>query len=98
MGAEEFSNVVRGKTAREAFELAVENAQYEHGHGGYSGTIAEKDSFKMVYTGKMLKEQAYAFRDTDESAEKWGPAYCIELDLPLVDGKRTFLFFGLSSS
>jgi len=45
MGASEFINVAEGKTADEAFKKLVAQAQWEHGHGGYSGTIAEKQSF-----------------------------------------------------
>lgn len=29
------------------FRAAVERAKYEHGHGGYTGTIAEKDTFVL---------------------------------------------------
>ena len=45
MGASEFFNVAEGKTADAAFKKLVAQAQWEHGHGGYSGTIAEKRSF-----------------------------------------------------
>ncbi len=45
MGAADFSNVGRGKTPDEAFDYLVTEARYEHGHGGYTGTIAEKHSF-----------------------------------------------------
>lgn len=48
MGAQEFTTVGRGKTAQEAFDAAVHAAQWEHGHGGYSGTIAEKHEFEEV--------------------------------------------------
>ena len=50
MGATDFSQDASGKSAKEAFSRAVEQAQYEHGHGGYSGTIAEKggDGFVML--------------------------------------------------
>jgi hypothetical protein len=44
MGASEYMNVGRGKTAQIAFDKLVEQAQWNHGHGGYSGTIAEKRS------------------------------------------------------
>ncbi len=48
MGAEGFTTFAKGRTAKEAFEKAVTEAQYEYGHGGYTGTIAEKEhSFKM---------------------------------------------------
>jgi len=49
MGAEDFSIGALGKTAEDAFSRAIEDARYEHGHGGYTGTIAEKagDGFVM---------------------------------------------------
>ena len=48
MGAEIFLDKVSGKTAKDAFNNAVQDALYEHGHGGYTGTIAEKTSFVML--------------------------------------------------
>lgn len=48
MGADTFEIFGYGKTAREAFSAAREDAQYEHGHGGYTGTIAEKDSYVRI--------------------------------------------------
>lgn len=45
MGANEFLVVVQGHTMDEAFQEAVRSAQWEHGHGGYSGTIAEKSGY-----------------------------------------------------
>ena len=44
MGASEYMNVGRGKTAQIAFDKVAANARHNHGHGGYSGTIAEKYS------------------------------------------------------
>ena len=44
MGGADFMNVGRAKTAQAAFTKLVEQAQWEHGHRGYSGTIAEKRS------------------------------------------------------
>ena len=46
MGAEAFESWGKGKTAKEAFQNARDQACYEHGHSGYSGTIAEKNTFK----------------------------------------------------
>ena len=43
MGASTFLTRATGKTAREAFASATSDARYEHGHGGYTGTIAEKN-------------------------------------------------------
>lgn len=47
-GAQDFWTVGVGKTADEAFHAAVEKAGYEHGHGGYTGSIAEKDGFILI--------------------------------------------------
>jgi hypothetical protein len=45
MGGCDFHTCSRGNTAQEAYETAFNEAVYEHGHGGYTGTIAEKDGF-----------------------------------------------------
>lgn len=42
MGATEFMVVVEGRSMKEAFRSAVENARFEYGNRGYTGTIAEK--------------------------------------------------------
>jgi hypothetical protein len=95
MGAEYFSEVVEGNTAKEAFNNAVEEAQFEYGHGGYSGTIAEKTSFTMARDSVMDQEDAEIIAERlseTKYSDKWGPAGCI----PLKDGK--WLFFGWASS
>lgn len=71
MGACDFEEVGYGKTAEEAFRDAVAHAQYEHGHGGYSGTIAEKHGFVLVKPSKeeavtMLKKEIEAFKKKPE--------------------------------
>lgn len=52
MGANEFENFVRNTpdiaTAGKAFSHAHEKACYNHGHGGYTGTIAEKEGFEII--------------------------------------------------
>lgn len=48
MSANRFTVVAQGRTAQDAFNAAVEEAQHQHGHSGYSGTIADKASFEMV--------------------------------------------------
>lgn len=45
MGASRFESVACGDTMQIAFGEAVRQAQYEYGHRGYTGTIAEKDRF-----------------------------------------------------
>src|SRR5438309_831242 len=109
MGASNFSDVATGKTAKEAFRNAVEEAQYDHGHAGYSGTIAEKGSFVTIsMPGAKLPTLREAERYADSLIEaadrriddKWGPAGCIEVsfDEPSKGGLRRFLFFGWASS
>lgn len=56
MGADTFTTTAKGRTAREAFGAAREDACHWHGHGGYTGTVAEKSDFVMIAdTGKELK-------------------------------------------
>ena len=91
------------KTAQDAFSSLVNEAQYLYGHGGYTGTIAEKMEFGM------LKKEAVDFKtaqaliqadmddcDNGKFDDKWGPAGCIEVDDP--DKGKGWLFFGWASS
>lgn len=48
MGAQTFEQFQTGDDVFAAFERAVEAAAWEHGHGGYTGTLAEKDSFVVI--------------------------------------------------
>jgi len=48
-------NVAKGKTAQVAFDKLVEQAQWEHGHGGFSGTIAEKYSIVLFPRPKGMR-------------------------------------------
>jgi hypothetical protein len=57
MGAETFYTVEKGKNAREAFTRAVEEAQWNHGHGGYSGSIAEKREYTEFTRPKGMREK-----------------------------------------
>lgn len=47
MGATDFMTESNGKDVGEAYRNAVQDARYWHGHGGYSGTIAEKDGYEL---------------------------------------------------
>lgn len=107
MGADMFMVRQEGKTAREAFDAAVADAQYWYGHGGYSGTIAEKDSFRMISVPEGQEPSEFAHKLMEEGDErirdKWGPAGCIELSPAKQDMKsgqavKEFLFFGWASS
>ena len=88
MGACDFTTLSSGGTASGAFNAAVEQAQYDYGHAGYTGTIAEKDDFTEIpftlnpNSDKSPAHQAqdFANRLMDEDDErvmyKWGPAGC----------------------
>lgn len=96
MSAETFFHGASGKTAEEAFHKAVEEAQYNWGHAGDTGTIAEKSSFVMIDLPEGMDPKKYADhligKDDDRIDDKWGPAGCIDC------GDGTFLFFGWASS
>lgn len=96
MGAQQFVTKAKGKTAKDAFNQAVSDAQYEYGHGGYTGTIAEKHDFVMITVPSDEKPDEYAWKliEAYDSRidDKWGPAGCIDC------GDGTFLFFGSASS
>lgn len=103
MGAGTFDAYAKGKTASEAFDRAVKEAQHMHGHGGYTGTIAEKDSFVLIGKTDTLKgARALSNRlisDEDPRVDdKWGPAGCIEIGRADEHGDQQYLFFGWASS
>lgn len=98
MGAQQFTARAKGKTAKEAFSAAVAQAQYDYGHAGYTGTIAEKRDFFMLTVpadlgGKVPCDWVYDQIDNHPRLQdKWGPAACIDL------GGGEWLFFGLAAS
>lgn len=103
MGAATFFTRSYGKDAKQAFASAREQALYEHGHSGYSGSVAEKSNFRTIVIPNIsgLPEPEDAVRYGDELIErrdqriddKWGPAGCIEIRSSKAD-ERLFLFFG----
>jgi hypothetical protein len=101
MGAAEYEERVVGfDTAQEAFSYITHNARYMYGHGGYSGTIAEKSDFQMIKVPEGEDPITYATYLLDSGDrrvnDKWGPAYCVEFDAG--KGKKGFYFFGIASS
>ena len=79
MGASEFLNVVKGKSVNDAFNAVVSNARHEYGHGGYTGTIAEKSEVveirrpKGVRSATVLKAIDAAFNySVISDAVAWG--------------------------
>lgn len=82
-GSAEFVQIGYGSDARTVFRELVEDAQDEYGHGGYTGTIAEKASYRIV-SEPMPKDDAYAYAETHtEDFDKYDPAGCV----PFVESK-----------
>lgn len=96
MGGTTFMTRARGKTAREAFDEAKAYAQHMHGHGGYTGTIAEKYSFTVINAPPGSDPRKFAQGLLDEADprvdDKWGPAGCVKV----AEGE--YLFFGWAAS
>ena len=58
MGAAEFCTESTGTDMRQAFAAAVDAAAWLHGHGGYTGSIAEKGDFVdagMIENGQVAE-------------------------------------------
>lgn len=99
MGAANFSVTVVGKTADAAFDSAVRDARYENGHGGYTGTIAEKHGFVMIrdkvedVIARLDKRASQPF-DKDEfyseAAWKDSQAYAKKLASSLRKNKKDY--------
>lgn len=114
MGANSFINLRKGiyKDVREAFAEAVGDAAYDHGHNGYTGSIAEKTSYQMIDLPKGKDPEEFideCFGKEGFWNNKWGPAACIEIKGAALTklrgeafkGKRNFkafYFFGWASS
>ena len=88
-------------TAEEAFMAARDNAAHDHGHAGYTGTIAEKHEWVGIDKVKTLREakliaDTMIEEDDPRICDKWGPAGMIEVTGEGDDDG--FLFFGWASS
>ncbi len=102
MGAAGFFDFHPGDDVEVAFREAVKSAQYEFGHAGYTGTIAEKESYLLFErefsydTAMHLAETMLSGAGDPRVADKWGPAGAFRV----VSGEYGpgFLFFGFASA
>jgi hypothetical protein len=86
MGAEfHMDEIPEGLGLAEAFRVVQDRALYEHGHGGYTGTIAEANGFQEVLHPEFDTYEAAADW-ADARAEKWGPAIVVSVK----GGKKYF--------
>lgn len=95
MGACDFYTLGSGPNLKKAFRLAVDDAKYESGHGGYTSTIAEKNEVVLVDkadTTEAAFEKAYDLIDDPKVSDKWGPAGAIH-----ISDTDKYVFFGWAS-
>lgn len=80
MGSDRFIQMQDGTDAKAAFIEAARQAAYEHGSGGYTGSLAEKGDFSIISRQPLWQRQAELVADrllaSDDVriSDKWGPA------------------------
>lgn len=108
MGACDFWVQMAGKTVKDAFWAAVEDAQYMNGNGGYTGSIAEKHEFEVFKAPAGMRPEDWACLIIEEGTseayanrlaraqrvanDKWGPAVAVPR------GENQWIFIGWASS
>jgi hypothetical protein len=80
VGATNYVTISKGQNAKDAFSSAYDQAKWEHGHGGYTGTIAEKGSFVEFPRPKgvrlnTIKKVVYGMTWEDKSITKLEKEY-----------------------
>jgi hypothetical protein len=94
VGKQDFIQYAEGVDLDTAFNAAIKKAQHEYGHGGFTGTIAEKEDFGCfaLTDEPMTLDEATALANQmlDERDER-----CVDWDLPACaipvrGGERTF--------
>tara|TARA_Y100001973_G_C5104288_1_gene284301 strand:+ start:335 stop:676 length:342 start_codon:yes stop_codon:yes gene_type:complete len=113
MGAFEQTEYAIGrfKNAEEAYEYLIEEAQWEHGHSGYNGTISTSDGFFIRKEHPRYgTKKFWKFVDDTMDGTKFDRWNCIELKGAALKkakeesgykGKRNikaFYFWGLAAS
>lgn len=70
------------KELEDRFQRYCSEQAHSRGHGGYTGTFAEKVGEDLVIEGKRFGSDADAKRWIDERADKWGPALAVRVVPP----------------
>jgi hypothetical protein len=101
MGAADFTAFHEGVDPAAAFAAAKEAAQNEYGRGGYTGTIAEKDTFVVSRLEPVRWREAYRMvadlKDQDDRIDKYGPAGAIAVSSDVGSDVVGWLFFGVAA-
>lgn len=100
MGACEFYSVGSGNSVKDAFDLLRQNMMKERDDHGYTGTIAEKTSYKQATSevfASLDEAKAFVLSTIDDESHwcnnKYGPAaYVIFMN----NNEKKYVFFGLA--
>lgn len=110
MGATNFGVMVempKSGGIKKAFKKAKEEAFYIHGHGGYTGSIAEKETFTLI-TSRIVNEDEVrdlareAMHADDDPFDfnsigsKYGPAGALKVRQDGI-GETLVYFFGIAA-
>lgn len=114
MGAEQYFTkikVSKDTTDEDAFREASDNAKYENGHTGYTGTIAEKNNSITVHRARNAENAnrlvnglmdgwdtdipIYRTELTQMFDDKWGSGGAVRY--PIDDTTDEIIFFGWAS-
>lgn len=68
-----------------------DQAKYDHGHSGYTGTIAEDNGKLTILSEAMTTEDAYNY--INDNARKWENSIAV----PIKDTENEWLIGGLYS-
>jgi hypothetical protein len=95
MGANTFTNYQAGTRLDEAFRDAVTAAAYENGHGGYTGSLAEKSGVTVIdrtvrwLTDAEMTADRLIEAEDDRIRDKWGPAGALAVCRPTYETSVT---------
>jgi hypothetical protein len=114
MGAEQFTTTIKVSketTDHDAFVEARDGAKYENGHGGYTGSIAEKNNFIMIHRARNAENanrivdafmggwdvniSPYRTEAMQMFEDKWGDAGAVRY--PVDNKTDEIIFFGWAS-
>lgn len=101
MGALDFYTTAIGTDVQTAFNAAREQAAWEYGACGFTGTIAEKDELMLIDEAKRSEQDAVGrakeLLDGEDPrvSTKYGPAGALRIATD--DGADGWLFFGVAA-
>ncbi|MGW0731697.1 hypothetical protein [Streptomyces sp. NPDC002851] len=101
MGAVDFFTIATGDNLETAFKTVREQAAWDHGHSGYTGTVAEKDKVTLINEPQRSEEDAtlraeeLINNDDPRVSSKYGPAGA--LPITTDTGEDGWLIFGLAA-